>query len=674
MALGEALAERGRKEASGRGAAARDVYRLRDLSRGGRCLALAFVLAISLAPVLAFNWALRDWAPSGDAALMGIRALDVGTSRTPLVGQPSTGARYTGEDDYVNHPGPLHFYLLAVGIRLFGGDLGMLLVSVLITEACVLLAAWAVFRELGAAAGMIAAVVLGAVMFTTGTASLVDPVSSRAAGYPLLCASVLCWCVLAGDLRLLPLATAVVSFAAQQHLAVAPAVVVLTAGAVGGVIIAFLYRRPEVVWWCGWSILVAFVLWGPVLVDQMINPNGNLGRILRFTGSSHRRTLGATSALRQLANALGLPPLLGRTQLTGGMVLSPPSLLTWISAAVVLAVVATLGLRWRTSNPRQATLAVMVGVTALAGFANGSSVPAGSLEESRIAFYHWVFALALFTWLVLGLGVLQPMRLQLAARTGLARVLTALALAAIILPAAVNPSLDRPSNDLESASSFLPRRYARRIGDAVFALQPLLGVQTVLIARGGDFYAGLPYAVAFELVAHGLDVRAPFALRGFVHDDRLVEPSTVDTGLVLLADTTSEMAAPRGILLAEVDLGNRPDPSAFHALVKQAGTGRKVRLGPAAEEALKAIPDQFQRLFVASNLTELPRRPRQVLSARLLRFLRDHPIEEPRLDPALIERVLATVHGSWSPATATRLRLYSVDRAELLRMSPQLEH
>src|SRR4029453_4303222 len=102
-------------------------------------------------------------------------------------------------------PGPLHFYLLAVGIRLFGGDVGMLLVSVLIVETCVLLAAWAVFRELGAAAGIVAAVLLGAIMFTTGGSSLIDPVSSRAAGYPLLCAPVLCWWVLRGDRPPLPL-------------------------------------------------------------------------------------------------------------------------------------------------------------------------------------------------------------------------------------------------------------------------------------------------------------------------------------------------------------------------------------------------------------------------------------------------------------------------------------
>jgi len=664
----------GREGASGDTATRpRVVYRLRDLGRGGRWVALAFALALSVAPMLAFSWAVPDWAPSGDVALMGIRALDVGTARTPLVGGPSSGGKYVGSDDHVNHPGPLHYYLLAVAIRLFGGDLGMPLVSVLIVETCVLLAAWAVFRELGAAAGSLAAVLLGAVMFTTGTSSLIDPVSSRMAGYPLLCASVLCWCVLSGDLRLLPLATAVVSFTAQQHLSVAPASVVLTAGAVVGVIVALVRRRPELAWWCGWSVLVALVLWAPVLLDQVISSGGNLGRIFRFAGGTHG-TLGAMSALRQLANTLGLPPLLGRTEITGGMLMGRPSTLTWSSAVVAVVLVTAIGLRWRTRNPRQATLAVMVAVVALAGFANGSSVPTGMLEESRISFYHWTFALAFFTWLVLGLGTLDLMGSRLAARAALAHALTALALAAVILPAAINTRLDRTTNHLEAANSYLPSRYLHVIGDAVVARRRELGAQSVIIVRGGDLFAGLPEAVGFELIERNIDVRAPLALRGSVDDDRLVEPSAVETGLILLIDgSMGSGLPPRGELLADVDLHNGPDADAFQTLLGQARSAPEVRLGRAAEEGIDAVTDPLRRLQLAYTLPEINRRPEKLLTARTLRFLRDHPIEQPRLDPALIERILASVKGNWTPQTAVHLRLYLVDRTELLRIAPKLE-
>lgn len=660
----------GRGEATGHAAAQpRVVYRLRDLDRRGRCLALAFALALSLPPVLAFSWALPDWAPSGDVALMGIRALDVGTVRTPLIGQPSTAGRYIGSASHVSHPGPTHFYLLAIAIRLFGGDVGMPLVTVLIVEACVLLAAWAVFRQLGAAPGIVAAVLLGAIMFTTGTSSLVDPVSSRVAGYPLLCASVLCWCVFSGDMPLLPLATAVVSFTAQQHLSVAPAIVVLTASAVLGLIVA-LMRRPQVIRWCGWSVVVALVLWAPVLLQQVVSPDGNLGRILGYARSGRRATLGATSALYQIANSLGLPPLLGQTAVTGGMLLSPPSALTWFSAVAVVVIVATLGFWWRTRSPRRATLAVMVAVVALAGFANGSSVPVGLFEELRIAFYHWSFAMAFFTWLVLGLGVLELMSSQLATRATLAPALTSLALVAIILPAAINPSLERDSNRLRTANAVLESRYLRQLGDAALAHRRELGAQTLLLSRGAPLFAGFPQALAFELTQRGIDVRHPLTYRDFVDSTRLVERSAVDTGLVLVVDrSTVEGRAPHGDLLAHVDLEIRLDVRAFEALIAQAQSGHDVQLGRAAEEGLEAIADPFHRLAFWLVLGQITRRPRELFMSKTLRFLRDHPIEQPRLDPALIERVLATVPEHWGPDTAVGLRLYLVDRVELLRIA-----
>ena len=106
----------------------------------------------------------------------------------------------------------------------------MPLVSIFIVGSCVLLAVWVVFRQLGPVSGALAAVILGTITFTTGASSLVDPVSSNIAGYPLLCSAVLLWCVVCGDARLLPLTVGIVSFALQQHLSVIPSCVVLIAG------------------------------------------------------------------------------------------------------------------------------------------------------------------------------------------------------------------------------------------------------------------------------------------------------------------------------------------------------------------------------------------------------------------------------------------------------------
>ncbi len=159
--------------------AAAPVHRLRDLDRRGRVWALLFAVALLLAPALAFAWAAPDWVPAGDPALMAVRALDVGTSRTPLTGQPSTSGFYGGAvgGHHVAHPGPLHFYLMALPVRLLGPALGMLVVSLAVTAGCVLIAAWATFRQLGALGGAVGAVVLSLITFTTGASSLVNPVS-----------------------------------------------------------------------------------------------------------------------------------------------------------------------------------------------------------------------------------------------------------------------------------------------------------------------------------------------------------------------------------------------------------------------------------------------------------------------------------------------------------------
>jgi hypothetical protein len=545
----------------------RTVYRLRDLNRQGRWVSAVFALALSLAPLLAFAWAVPDWAPAGDTAIMGLRALDVGTPRTPLIGQPSSTALYVESDRPVQHPGPTHFYLLAGPVRLFGGGIGMPLVSVLIAGSCVLIAAWAVFRQLGPAAGIVAAVVLGAIMFTVGASSLIDPVSSRISGFPLLCSAVLLWCVLCGDFRLLPLTTGVVSFTAQQHLSAGPSVVVLATGAVIGLVASLTVQRRwgdpqtrrQLIRWSGWSGLVALVMWAPVLLDQVAG-EGNLGRLASYVSSTDDDTLGITSAVHQVVHSLGLPPLLGQSEFSGQWLLAPPSLFTWLSAAAVLAVVAALGVHWWRTSPRRTGLAVMVAIAALAGLANGSSVPVG-FEQARPVFYHWSFVLAFFTCLVLGLGALDlAARTKIARRASVAPALTSLALVAIIVPSGLNPALDRGTNTLEGTQGFWKTRQFDQLVDAVLAHRSELGAQTALLG-------GASRALALALAERGLDVRLPQSMRGFVHDDRLVDRSTVDTGLVVqgIPREGPSRAVP-GHLLAVVHLKAGPDVDASNPL------------------------------------------------------------------------------------------------------------
>jgi hypothetical protein len=680
----------------------RPVHRVRDLDRRGRLWVGAFALALLLAPALAFAWAAPDWAPANDPALMGLRALDVGSSRTPLVGQPSTTVHYVGGDQNVNHPGPLQFYLMAPAVRVAGTALGMIGVSVLIVGCCLLVTAWAVYRQLGPTAGAIAAVTLAAVTFTTGASSLVNPVSSNMTGYPLLCSMVLLWALVCGDLRLLPLTTVVVSFTAQQHLSSLPALSLAVAGTLAWLALAaWRHRhrwrqatvRRQLARWTGASVALGLVAWSPVLLDQATN--GNLTMMASFARNSDRPKLGTASATRQLAHTLGLPPLLGRTRLDGGWLLTKPSMLTWLSATAVVALVAALGLGWRRSHPRRAALVLMAGMVAAGGFVNGASVPV-SLEQFRIAFYHWVFPLLLLVIVALGLAVADLVRrLPLPRPAWAATALAAVAVAAVAAPSVANRSLDRPTNTFRMASSPVSRPYLEDLADQVMARRDELGGEPMILMRGGQVFDGMAEALGLMLIERGLPVRFSLDHRWYVHDDHLADRDSVTSGLVVTVDSGTGTIEPVGDPLAAVDTNPGFDSGAHRALTAQIEAADELRLGPEVEAALSHLPDQWvaavaggeapgssialrdvasnmpdggsQELAILLYLANLPNEPvTGLLNVDLLEFLRDHQLAEPQLDQELIIRLLDSLPDGAAVREPMRIDVHLLERGELL--------
>lgn len=660
---------------------ARVVHRWRDLDRRDRRWALAFAAALVLAPVAALAVHLPDWSPQADPALMALRSLDTGTVRTPLLGQPSQSSAYVESVAPVHHPGPLHLYLMALPIRLLGGTLGMLTTSVLVTATCLVTAAWAVFRQLGRTAGVVAALALGAVAFTTGASSLVNPVSSSIAGYPLLLSAVLLWCVATGDVHLMPAAAAATSFTAQQHLSVVPSIAVLTAGAVALLAAAWWraghWHRPAgrrtLARWCGWSAVVGLVLWSPVLVQQVFGTNGNLGRMLWFARQGDSPSLGYTSGLWQVVHALGLPPLLGRTEVTGYWLISRPSAAAWASAAAVAALVAGLSARWRRLHPQRARLGAMVGVTAVAGLVNGSSVPVG-IEQGRLSFYHWAFVLAFFVALVVGLGAVELVRRVLDRDRTIAPgrlgrgALVGVALAAVAAPSLVNPALDRPTNHPAAANAYIDPSALEVLADAAAARADDIGEHPVLLARDVPPFQMYADSLAFALVERGVDVRFPLGARHFVHHDRLVEHELLDGGLVLVVDDEMPGDDPGGDLVAAVDLPTDLDLDAYRALVAAVGATDEVVLGTEVEAALDADERTMAETVLVAALDDPEA---ALLRADIVGFLAAHPdLEQPALDPRVVARhrtSLGDLDDDWRRGTTTRLRLYLLDRGELLR-------
>lgn len=657
------------------------VHRLRDLDRRGRWIVAAFVAALVLGPLLSFIRYLPEWVPSGDPAYMGLRALDVGTSRTPLLGQPSTAANYV-DGQLVHHLGPSHFYLLAPFMRLLGAATGMLLVSVLITGSSVLVAAWAVFRQLGPVAGGVAAVVLGVTTFTTGASALANPVSSSISGYPLLCSAVLLWCVLCGDLRLLPLTAFWVSFTAQQHLAVLPALALMTAVAVGGCLVLERRQGRLLARWAAIAAGVGLLVWSPVVIQELFGATGNLSQMREFTGHSDRSKLGMSIAFDQLVHALGLPPLLGQTQLHGTWFFGTPTLSTTVTAALVVVVLVAAGVRWlRAGDRRRAGLVVMAAAAAVGGLLNSSSIPVG-IEQYRLPFYHWAFVLTFFVTssLVLLLGDFTPRfeaRRQAAMPWLRTAVLPALGIALVVVPAAIDPTLERRTNTLLAAYAPVEKDTIEEMGRTVMESRDELDGPVVLVSRGEGGYVGLREAVALDLQVRGLDIRHPRGAQSFVHDNHLADRDTLQAGLVLVVDKKwqNDVAAANeipGELLVDVDSRGEIDFAAFEALVAQGEAVDEVVLGPEVEKLVDDMATQDERTIVREHLRGFAgERARQQLSARAnLEFLLDTPLAQPDYDPDLIRRVLETMPDDPLDAAADdpqwRLRIYRLDRDEFL--------
>lgn len=668
-------------------------YRLRELDRNGRLLAGLLASALLLAPAMAFIHFAGDFGPMNDNAFVALRAYDVGTLRTPLTGQPSFAEFYGEQEVHVDHLGALHFYLLAPFVRVLGASEGTLLVSALISGAAALIAVWVVFRELGRRAGMVAGVVMALVMFTAGAGSLMNPVSSAVAGYPLFCSAVLAWGLMCGDDRLLPLATGVLSFGVQMHLSVGPTMLVLGLVALVGVIVA---------WWRAGvvrnataglrairigatSVVIGVVLWAPVILQQLFGKSPNLTALVRYASDSSVENKGRASALYQLANVLGWPPLLGRTNLHGFHLLNPPGTVSRLTAAMVLGVLVVAGARWweesrpdgdgsprsadaSTAAHRRLLLVVMVGVLMVAGYLNGSRVPVG-LEEARIVFYHWIWPLSFFVTLVVALLTWElagPIVRGQEALKSLAaawppgtqrRVAAGAAVVVMVGLAVTSVRLERPTNSLFAVSSQQPRQVYESLADQIIGRRDALSAPVLLLTRGqvliGEHHSGL----ALALEERGIPVLHSPTVRSFVSPDRIMEPEEVASALVLVVHRSPDWQSGidgddlPGRRIASYEVLPHVDMENYRYLVQQLEeSAETARFGPEMDEYLVDKHGPEGRALFVTGLESLVTNPSgYLLDVNVVEALLEIPLESIDLDPARLERLRDDLKASTLP-------------------------
>ncbi len=640
-------------------------HRLRDLSPRSRLAAAAVGLGLVLAHAFAVVHFWPNWVPSGDVALMTLRSMDALTSRLPLVGQPSTSGLYGGSERHAFHPGPMQFFMSAPFVRAFGAEVGMMFIAVLVTASSALVAAWAIFRQLGAYAGMIGAVVLSLVIFTTGSSSLVNPISSNISGYPLLCGAVLVWCLLCGDDRLLPLAVVYLSFAGQAHLSVGPSVLILVV--VGVAAVAWGWRRAGIrrdpavrrhaLRGGGGSLLLGLLLWAPPIYQQFHGDPGNVTALIEFTSDNERPALGYGAAVRQVAHTLGLPPLLGQPRLVGLDMIAAVGWGTWLTAGLVLVVLAVAGHRWKHTHPRRARLVVMVGVLVVCGLVNGSSVP-DSVERSRLTFYHWAWPLTIFAVLGLALAATDVARRRASERAPrrLMPALVGVSLVVIVVPTLLNSSFDRYTNRLERTGTLYPRRVYDELTDEIVAagVDDIDG-EVVVVGQGGPVYDGTNEGLAIQLTERGLDVAYGGFLRDYVADEHLVEAEDLGAVLIMVTESVNGpvVTAP-GEEIARANVSDDFDREAYNEVVDAVeGTDvDDIEPGPELAALLDAAGGK-ERLLFDEQLRRAFSDPRTwFLQRDMARFFIEYPTESPRLDPAVLRRLVDSFPESYTGGPA----------------------
>lgn len=266
------------------------------LSRRAIYLVIAIALSVTAASVVAL--AMREWLPAFDVALIWLRATDVGTLHTPLVGPYS---RF-GWD----HPGPLLYFVMAAFLRAFAlHPTGLLVGAVAINLAATAMALIHVIRRAGLTVGMVFAVAWLALSFGLGD-RLISPWNPNILVLPFALFAVCAWLWADGQFQLAPLAVAAASFCVQNHVGVTVAVLAIGVAAIALRCIAPApFTRAERRTLLA-SAALGVVLWLPPLIQEFTQPPGNLSRLLRFftSHSAEHPALGWWLGLKTAASEL----------------------------------------------------------------------------------------------------------------------------------------------------------------------------------------------------------------------------------------------------------------------------------------------------------------------------------------------------------------------------------
>jgi hypothetical protein len=479
---------------------------LAPMSRGFRLLVrrvdpltVAAGLAAALPVIVSTIRAVSDgWLPTGDDAQIVVRALDVLSTHSPLVGQYSASSSVIGEA--VASPGPMVYWLLALPARL--GHLAPAIAMGAVNAACVV-GTVALARRRGGVALMLVVAGAIALMCRSLEAQIYHDVwNPSAAVLPFALLVFLAWSVAAGEHALLAPMAVVGSFVAQAQLAYALPVSVLLGVALGFLVGSHVAVPRRTVALATAALLLC---WSLPLADEVVHRPGNLEQIARVA-TSGVRTFGWAAGWHSVEHAVGVVPWWLRSQRDGIERLADvgfaPGALTAAGALAVLAgLIALLVVAARRRERELAAgLALALGLCVALATVTARSPTEHNLFTTIDYTLWWASVAGMFAWVVLGwaaASLLRPLRRIDALRPGVA-------VAGVAVVAAIGTVVGAVERPDPRHRNYAPiARLVERVRAAVApgpTLQ-LVGPKGLGAAPEADVTA----AVAYELRRHGVD-------------------------------------------------------------------------------------------------------------------------------------------------------------------------
>lgn len=523
------------------------------------CERLACALLAAVVATFAWKAATLDWKAAGDLSVIRLRALDVGTSNTPLVGPYS---RFQW-----NHPGPSLSFAFAPWARLFGtSGVGILIGAFVVNLAAMFGAAW-VARRSSKVLFFLTSIVLAAFALLEQPGELFNPWNPYVVVLPLFAALVAAWGTFRGDRVAAVVLVIAASFAIQGHIGAAPLGVLALLIGGGGLLYAIGRSEGEDRRGLLTTSLIAlgvmFVCWIPPLLDQFFG-TGNLARLVRFQFTAGEPSAGMRFTLDQLTRLLTFPP--GR-QVGFNLDVGTGPVVPWMAIMLLAATVVAWKRGWhdRLQLTLLAWLSIVVTGLALSGI-KGIAFP---------YVFRWSWAMVLVVWIAcawVGVSLLLEFATVRRWFTAGASLVLAGLLGSLLIFGVSFQTLQGWDEQL--------RVYQPLIQPTLDVLQdapkPVMVVTYLNMADG---------TVANELIARGdelgLDLRRTPDLTFIFGSKRSIDPANAKSELVLVTRGEFERFRndPRFTLIAHFDPFTAEERSEYDALFARYW-GQKVEKTP----------------------------------------------------------------------------------------------